>query len=323
MPETSSLILACDRLQRHHALLRDGGLDLARDLDAVALPRRDQQLGAPGFDREQAVVGGKPLRAARRPPRSTTGMPLCGSRATLASNETGLAAGSSRHHLPPLPYRSGDRGDRKFDAARRQRRTAPGRQARDGRRAHSRRATPACGQDASSGRTLRLSAAASDRAVAAIDRLAIRHGTAIEHARQLLHPLGHAEIADAELANRMLDVGEERVGQVLRDVARVAPPRRAAGAGPGTCAAPSSRSARAACPEHSTRHKAPAAARPPRFARRGASVILRLAALPPPKMRLNMPDGFLRKWLLLAMLHRWTSWFTGFALRRKPLPGRD
>ena len=60
------------------------------------------------------------------------------------------------------------------------------------------------------------------RAVAAVDCLAIGHSAAIEHARQLLHALGHAEIADAELANRMLDVGEEGIGQVLRHVGGVA-----------------------------------------------------------------------------------------------------
>ena len=268
MPETASLILACDRLQRHHALLGDGGIDLARDLDAVALPRRDQQLGAPGFDREQPMVGGKPLRAARRPPRSRPACRCAAAARHWRRNETGLALAavviissssvSIRRALRPesrcWPDTSAD--------------NALSGKRRDGRRAHSRRATPPAARTRRrAGRCGRAPRPAC--AVAAIDRVAIRHGSAVEHARQLLHPLRHAEIADAELANRMLDVGEERVGQILGDLARARRPRRAAGAAPGTCAAPPSRSGRAACRERPSRHKAPAAARPPRFARRG------------------------------------------------------
>ena len=255
-------------------------------------------------------------------------MPLCGSRATLATNDTGLAAAGLvitssspfRSGVPRRPeIRSGPTSapDSGWPARPRwaaQRIAGKRRRLRPGR---------LVGPDVAGERS------GQRRAVAAVDRLAIGDGAAIEHARQLLHALRHAEIADAELADRMLDVGEERVGELLRDVARRRPPRRAAGAGPGTRAAPSSRSGRAACPEHSSRHKAPAAAPPPRFVRRGASVIFRLAARAGcRRMRLNMPEGSFEVVMpgenaAPARLHRRTSWFTGFAPRRKPSPGRD
>ena len=38
---------------------------------------------------------------------------------------------------------------------------------------------------------------------------------AIEHRRQLLHALGHADITDAELADRMIDVLEECIDDLL------------------------------------------------------------------------------------------------------------
>ena len=97
----SSLILACERLQRHHAFLRDVGLDRARDLDAVALPRR-RPAARRGSARPKA--GRASAASAARCSASasiTTGMPFCGSRATLASKETGLLSSSCLHLAPP------------------------------------------------------------------------------------------------------------------------------------------------------------------------------------------------------------------------------
>ena len=52
--------------------------------------------------------------------------------------------------------------------------------------------------------------------IAGVDRRLIGRRPAEEHPRQALHPLGDAHVADAEFAQRMVDVLEEDVGQFLR-----------------------------------------------------------------------------------------------------------
>ena len=52
---TRSSICDCDRIERDDAGLGDVGLDAAADLDAVALPARDQEFGAIAFDRQQPM----------------------------------------------------------------------------------------------------------------------------------------------------------------------------------------------------------------------------------------------------------------------------
>ncbi len=204
-------------------------------------------------------------------------------------------------------------------------RTGPGRPGHDGRQAHSRQAPQPAATTASPGRTLRASAAASASAVVAVDRLAIGRRR------------GHRTCAPA---SSCASAHRDR-----RCRARAANARRRRRTSSVRFCATSRASRRLAAQpvqdqEHVQRHHLEAAerrvrniplgikARLPR--RRHDLLVQRVRDLRGWRLCRGRRcvgtcrTGLLRNRVLrLALLHRWTSWFTGFAPRRKPLPERD
>ena len=134
----------------------------------------------------------------------TTGMPFCGRRATLAVEARPGSSARCCHAAAPLAPGCGRREIDRARAGSRPSRLR--RQRRDRRRRHKPPARPPRGQSLGVRTDVARQRRGQRLAVAALERVAIGRGAAIEHARQLLHALGHAEVADAEFAQRMIDV---------------------------------------------------------------------------------------------------------------------